>query len=258
MVPFRFVSCCTAAALAACATSEAPPIDDGPFPSAEAGAGDAANDAARDAARHADASASADARDEDPGDASSDEPDALVLLDVVSGDGGDAALGGIDVPGQPGAKVTAVVTLPSSPTLPRLTLNSCRGGSLGFSSATSFAYLTLRNDDPSHDAVVSVWTSRAPGGPVVDTLMASYSAAPQSNAERLACVVGVEKRCRSTGGDPTACLTESGGREWAGLMYGDGNDVTVPASGLVVVYVASYDSSGSGDVLVSVRTEALR
>ena len=81
---------------------------------------------------------------------------------------------------------------------------------------------------------------------------------PQSSAERRACATGVAKRCYATAGDLTACLAEAGGKQWAGLMDGDGYGVSVPAASSVVVYVASYDSSGAGDVLVSVRTETLR
>lgn len=217
--------------------------------------------------------ASFDARgttDTHDGDATSGPEDAAMadvafvdvrFVDVVAPDASEAGVGAaIDVPPVRGDKATIVAVLPASPQLARLTLDSCTGGSLGFSSFTSFAYVTLRNADHAHDAVVSVWTSRAFGGPIVDTLMASYASAtpPQSAAERSDCRVGVEKRCHATGGDSTACLSESGGRVWAGLMDGDGNGVVVPAAGVAVVYVASYDPSGWGDVVVSVRTEAFR
>ena len=264
MVLLRSLSVCAVgsalAALGACAVSGVPSFDQ-VAPSVEAGA-DATNE---DAA--ADAIGSIDARADDAAVGASDaSADGVGVSDGALSDapvdgGGDASLGGaLDVPQPPGAKVTAVVTLPASPKLPRLTLNACGGASLGFSSATSFAYVTLRNTDPLRGAVVSVWTSRAPGGPVVDTLIASYASAapPQSSAERRACATGVAKRCYATAGDLTACLAEAGGKQWAGLMDGDGYGVSVPAASSVVVYVASYDSSGAGDVLVSVRTETLR
>lgn len=225
-------------------------------------------DAGGDAPRaSSDARGTTDAHD---GDATSGPEDAAMadvafvdvrFVDVVTPDASEAGVGAaIDVPQRRGDKATIIAALPASPQLARLTLNSCRGGTVGFAGFTSFAYVTLRNADPAHDAVVSVWTSRASGGPIVDTLIASYASAtpPQSASERLACSVGVEKRCHATGGDGTACLSESGGREWAGLMDGDGNGVVVPAAGEAVVYVASYDASGSGDVLVSVRAEAFR
>ena len=267
MVLLRSLSVCAVgsafAALGACAVSGVPSFDQ-VAPGIEAGA-DATNEGAA-----ADAVGASDARADDAAvvasDASADAVDgasdgALSDAPLTVDGGGDASVGGaLDVPQPPGAKVTAVVTLPASPKIPRLTLNACGGASLGFSSATSFAYVTLRNTDPLRGAVVSVWTSRAPGGPVVDTLIASYASAapPQSNSERLACATGVAKRCYATAGDPTACLAESAGKQWAGLMDGDGNGVRVPAASSVVVYVASYDSSGAGDVVVSVRTEALR
>lgn len=191
------------------------------------------------------------------GEAGSVEADASQVADDASAvDAGGIAV--VVAPASPGAKATAVFDLPATSKLARLTVNSCSGTSLRLGPATSFAYVEVRNGGP-REKVVSVWTSRAPGGVPLDTIVAAYasSAPPASDGARLACAVGVEQGCSSTGGDATACVVEAGGEDWAGLMVGDGRGVSVPAWGAVVIYVAAYDALGSGAFALSVRTEQL-
>jgi hypothetical protein len=244
------LSACAPALLVvtACASGAAPGADepDGGPPGAPADAEPA------DAA-----SLAADATDDVGGDAAVDASQAGGTPDAAP-DAAVAACGGpLVAPASAGGKVTGSIVLSPAVRARRLTVNSCSGTSLGFSSAvTAYCYVEVRNPSDTDDVVVSAWTSRAPGGPLVDTILAAYDGAapPASDTARLACRVGVEQGCTS-GGDPTACV-EEGGRDWAGLMDGDGRGVTIAAGGSVVLYVAAYDEDEAGELRLSVRTEA--
>jgi hypothetical protein len=116
---------------------------------------------------------------------------------------------------------------------------------------TSYQYVVLANPTSS-TLTVSVWTgeSTKPGAGYIDTVIASYAggAEPTTDAQRRACVKGRKDGCSDD--DPTACLSS-----WAGLVIDDDTQVTVPANGKVVIYVAAYYDDDFGDYQLTARID---
>jgi hypothetical protein len=117
---------------------------------------------------------------------------------------------------------------------------------------TPFGFVTVQNSSMTQMAVVSVWTSQAPHAPQIDTAITAYAAMPANNSGLKNCEGVVTDTCMDMS-DPTSCLGSYGG-----LMIGDGNAVTIPAGGTVVIFVQDQfnDAADLGAVEVTVRTEA--
>jgi hypothetical protein len=159
-----------------------------------------------------------------------------------------------------GAKAVGTFLLDANVASTRLLVTSVCPNASFSGHVTNYQYVRIANPT-SKAATLSVWTSKAAAGPDIDTILATYWADPTTSAERLACVVGVNDICSDTS-DPTTCVYGGAGF-WAGLMSSEGNAVTVPAGGSVIVYVAAYDSTTStnphsGPYTLSARTEALK
>lgn len=207
-----------------------------------------------------DAGASADGASRDASDGTPDGASDGAASTDSGTDGGSVA----DVPtltlvDREGAVASIRTAFVRERTLPRLSVNSCRGSSLRFTVAAPYVYVRIQNPNRSRDAEVSVWTERASGGPVLDTVIAAYERAsvPTTETERLGCTVGVEQSCRATGGYSGACRNE-GGVTWAGLMRGDARSVRVPAGGSALVYVAAYRADEFGEFVVAGAIDAFR
>lgn len=152
----------------------------------------------------------------------------------------------IEVPPTAGGTNSTVATLAASQTAPRLG-GLCPNGSLSTTATTPYVYLSVHNGN-AKDAVVTLYTSQAPGGAVLKTVLAAYSGAatPSTDAQRKACLKGANSY-----GD--AALT--GSTDFASL---DGADaVTIPAAGTVRVYVAGETATTTGIVKLSARTDKL-
>jgi hypothetical protein len=144
-----------------------------------------------------------------------------------------------------GGTNSTLATLSASQTMPLLA-GFCPTATIGTTS-TPFVYLSVHNPN-AQDAVVTIFTSQATGGPIVGTVLAAYSGAanPTTDALRKACVKGV-----STYGDTSI----TGSSSFASLSGADA--VTVPANGTVRVYLAGELATSVGTVKLSARTDNL-
>jgi hypothetical protein len=164
----------------------------------------------------------------------------------------------ISISAAAGTKATGTFTLDPSMLATRLGFAStCPSATLD---TTQTSYQIVRVQNPTaQTATVSIWTSKAAtaGAPDLDTIIASYTALPLSDADRKACSVGVNDQCTTDGSDATMCLGQ-----WAGLIKAKGQAVTLAPGASAYVYVASYyDATATlpshGDFLLSIRTETL-
>jgi hypothetical protein len=147
-----------------------------------------------------------------------------------------------------GAQVSGIYPLTASLAGKRLT-GACPTGTLSTTTKHPHQYVELVNKTDKV-IVASVWNAQAPGGPIIDTMMASYAGSnrPGTDAERKACQKGAEDACPSGLG-----CTDS----FAGLR-----DVSIPAFGSTLIWFGSYyEASGfgssEGDVKLVVRTDSV-
>jgi hypothetical protein len=119
---------------------------------------------------------------------------------------------------------------------------------------TPYGYVAVSNPT-AQTAVVSIWTSKTPAGPTIDTMITSYvgSVIPMTVAARDNCTGTVTDSCGDIS-DPTSCHPG-----WGGLMQSDGNAVTLGPGASVIVYVAASPMStpSVGPIRLSARTESL-
>ncbi len=152
-------------------------------------------------------------------------------------------------------KVTTVVNLSPAQETPRLDLTTpCPASGVSSTVSTPYALVTVKNSSTSKSAVVSAWTWQVPGAISVSTYFTAYSATPTTQSQFLNCLVAVTNTCMDMS-DPTACVS---GSTYGGLMLGDGNALTIPAGGSIVLFVQDQKNIAKdiGPVEVTVRTEA--
>ena len=152
-----------------------------------------------------------------------------------------------------GSVSSTVAILSSSPAMAKMT-GTCPNPTLSTTISTPYTYIQVKNPH-AKAATVSIFNSLAPGGDVLETILAAYQGAalPTTEAARKACDKGVS----ITG---TTSLT--GNAKFASLD--NTRKVTIPAGGTVSVYVAAeraYDATKpadtTGPVKLSVKTESL-
>lgn len=161
------------------------------------------------------------------------------------------------VPPTAGGVNSTIAILSSSKTIARMPSY----GTCPLSSSTSISttvtpynYIEVRNTNPKA-VTVSIFNSQAPGGPVIDTVMAAYdgTAIPTTEAAR--------KNCKGSLADyGTSTLT--GDTDFASL---DGTKaITIPANSSVQVYFAAYyaynattPSETTGMIKLNVKTESV-
>jgi hypothetical protein len=151
--------------------------------------------------------------------------------------------------------VSMPLTLPASPKLLRTDYSvSCPFSTIS-STATSYVYASVKNPSNVQSVKVSIWSAQAQNGPTIDTILTAYPGAvpPADNdaTARKNCLVYVSDTCSETGLTPTSC---SG--QWAGLMAAQGRNVTIPPGGTIVVYIAAWSASSSGDLVMGVRSDS--
>lgn len=152
----------------------------------------------------------------------------------------------IEVAPTAGGTTSTVATLAASQTAGRLG-GLCPNASISTTVISPYVYLSVYNGN-AKEAVVTLYTSQAPGGAVVKTVLAAYAGAatPATEAARKACTKGT-----NSFGD--SALT--GSVDFASL---DGTDaVTIPAGGTVRVYLAGELATSTGTVKFSARTDKL-
>lgn len=147
-----------------------------------------------------------------------------------------------------GGEVSGIFPLTASLVGKRLT-GTCPSAT--FSTTTKHPYQYVEVINPTDKAVVvSVWNAQAPGGPVIDTVMAYYagSTRPSNDAERKVCQKGPNDPC-----PPGLGCSNS----FAGVK-----DVPIPAFGSALIWFGSWYEVGSGssegNVKLVVRTESLQ
>ncbi|HSO32119.1 MAG TPA: hypothetical protein VLT33_06380 [Labilithrix sp.] len=136
---------------------------------------------------------------------------------------------------------------------PRMT-GSCPSATVSASTKYPYQYVEVHNPT-AKAAKVSVYASVAPGGQIVDTLMAVYgtSIQPMDDASRKACRDGVN--------DQSADTTLTGDSNFSLIKA-----VAIPAGGSVLVYLGAYVEVGAldfdglpgvGDLNINTKVETL-
>lgn len=145
-------------------------------------------------------------------------------------------------------EVSGVFPLRQSLMGKRLT-GSCPNGTLSTTTKHPMLFVEVKNPT-SQAMVVSAYNAQAPGGPIIDTMMASYAGAvrPVTDAERKACVKGAADPCPSGLG----CSNS-----FAGIT-----GVAIPANGSALIWFGAYYEAGSsitteGNVKLVIRTDSL-
>jgi hypothetical protein len=159
----------------------------------------------------------------------------------------------LPVAGAPGGTVSAIYPLRSTLVAKRLT-GTCTTGSLSTTTDHPYAYVELVNPTGS-TLTLSAWNTAAPGGPILDTLMAWYAGntRPADDAARKTCAKGMVDSCPSA--------LPCGDAKWAGLTAT--NAITLPPFGSAIVFFGTYYAASSssvteGDVKLVVRTDTVK
>lgn len=156
----------------------------------------------------------------------------------------------VTVPPTTGGVSSTIALLSASQTMTKVT-GACPATLSAI--ITPYAYVQVKNPLPK-GAVVSIWSSTAPHGAVVDTTLAAYASetGPTSDTPRRSCVqLSAYGNSSLTGDDRFASLDGS-------------RKLTIAAGGTISVYVgaekgfdASKPSDSTGPVKLNVRTESL-
>lgn len=148
----------------------------------------------------------------------------------------------IEVPPTLASVNYTIANLSASQTEGRLG-GSCPNASISTTIITPYVHLSVHNGN-AKDAVVTIFSSQAPGGAIVKTVLAAYASEPGTEAQRKACTKGTNSY-----GDTTI----TGSSDFASL-HGT-QAVTVPAGGTITVYLAGELATSTGIVKLSVRTD---
>jgi hypothetical protein len=152
----------------------------------------------------------------------------------------------IEVAPTAGGTTSTVATLDAAQTVGRLA-GTCPNASISTTIITPYVYLSVHNGN-AKQAVVTLYTSQAPGGLNVKTVLAAYAGTdtPATDVARKACTKGT-----NSFGDTTL----TGSTDFASL-HGT-NAVTIPAGGTVRVYLGGELATSTGIVKFSARTDTL-
>lgn len=148
----------------------------------------------------------------------------------------------IEVPPTPSSVNYTIANLSASQTSGRLG-GTCPNATISTTVITPYVHLSVHNGN-ANDAVVTIFSSQAPGGAVVKTVLAAYATEPGNDAARKACTKGT-----NSFGDTAI----TGSSDFASL-HGT-NAVTVPAGATMTIYLAGELATSTGIVKVSVRTD---
>jgi hypothetical protein len=166
----------------------------------------------------------------------------------------------LTIPVTVGAKATNTITFSAAKVGSRIVPGTCPVA-LNVYVDHPYQYVELKNPS-AKTAKVTVYTSVAPGGVVIDTVMAAYATAivPMDDAARKACTWGGND-------DMTAAEATALGSDVKFSILGNsattGGPVVVPAGGSVIVYVGSFYGTvavaqpTTGSLRINVRLDAL-
>ena len=162
----------------------------------------------------------------------------------------------LNVPTTVGGTASKTITFSAAKQGPKLSaFSACPQASSPTAGNYPYEYVELKNPSATKIATVTIYASAAPGGEVIDTLMAAYATAlqPMDDAARKACKWGANDQ--SSGTDVTNFTGDS--------AFSILKTVAIPAGGSILVYVASYyanPTSGeptTGDLNLNVKVDTL-
>jgi hypothetical protein len=154
-----------------------------------------------------------------------------------------------------GAVTSKTVTFTAARMASRLSaFSSCPLVSAPSAGNYPYQYIEIKNPSATKAAKVTIYSSAAPGGAVVDTILAAYATAiqPMNDAQRQACRDGVNDQSSSD-------VALTGDANFSILKA-----VAIPAGGSILVYLASYyqeptvDEITTGDLNINTKIETLQ
>ncbi|HSO40315.1 MAG TPA: hypothetical protein VLT33_47645 [Labilithrix sp.] len=160
----------------------------------------------------------------------------------------------LDIGAAVAAVTTKTITFSTARMATRLSgFSTCPLASAPSAGDYPYQYVEVHNPSATKAAKVTIYASLAPGGVVIDTIMATYASPiqPMDDASRKLCRDGVNDQ--STASDPT------GDPDFSILKA-----VAIPAGGSILVYVASYYENKVGqthvvvgDININTKVETL-
>ena len=160
----------------------------------------------------------------------------------------------LNIPTTVGGVASRTITFSAAKVASRLSgFSTCPQSSNPSAGNYPYEYIELKNTSATKAAKVTIYASTAPGGVVIDTVMAAYSSAlqPMDDTQRKACAYGANDQSDADV-DPT------GDDDFSILKA-----VPIPAGGSILVYVASYYATPTGtyvttgDLNLNVKIEQL-
>jgi hypothetical protein len=141
----------------------------------------------------------------------------------------------LNIGGAVAAVTSKTITFSLAKVGPRI-IGSCPNPSISATGGYPYQYVELHNPT-AKAAKVTVYASTAPGGQVVDTVMAVYAnpIQPMDDAGR--------KACRDGANDQSAAADPTGATNFSILKA-----VAIPAGGSVLVWVGAYEENGDLDL----------
>jgi len=142
----------------------------------------------------------------------------------------------LDIGAAAGATTSKTIAFSSAKVTSRLSaFSTCPLASAPTAGNYPYQYVEVHNPSATKAAKVTIYASPAPGGVVIDTIMAAYATSiqPMDDAARKACAFGVNDQSSAD----IALTTDA---DFSILKA-----VAIPAGGSVLVYVASYYVDGS-------------
>jgi hypothetical protein len=127
------------------------------------------------------------------------------------------------------------------------------GATLSTTTTHNVAFVRIENPT-QQNATVSAWNAKAPGGPVINTVLVGYATQPTSDDQLRACEKGAGDYCNTA---QLPC-----GDSTFGSLTGT-SALVIPAGGAKVVAITTYSPANTvgeitdGQLTFSVRTDAL-
>lgn len=160
----------------------------------------------------------------------------------------------LNIPATVGATSSKTITFSAAKQGPRISgFSACPQAGALSSGNYPYQYVELHNPN-AKAAKVTVYASAAPGGAVIDTIMAGYSTAiqPMDDAAKKACAYGANDQ------SATADQALTGAADFSILKA-----VPIPAGGSILIFVATYyqnpttDEVTTGDLNINAKIESL-
>jgi hypothetical protein len=159
----------------------------------------------------------------------------------------------VQVPAAVGQIANAIIPLTKAIHTKRVSGACGDAATLSATDQHAVAYVRVVNGN-AKAATISLWNAQAPGGVLLDTVLASYAAEPKSDADLKACEKGLGEYC-----DTSALPC---GDSQFGSLTGT-NAVVIPANETRIIAITAANPAGSvgheteGTVVLGVRVDTL-